>query len=145
MRSYWRGDQAGRQIAMEMDKRLGAAALAVAQEARESMMRPKHGRMPPNGARLYSGRASGGGKPQFRIPGWGTRRSAPGEPPAVQTGRLYRSITTERPKLLVRLVGTNVNYGRHLEEGTERILPRPWLKPALQASIDRTRQILAGR
>lgn len=61
--------------------------------------------------------------------------SVPGEPPRVQTGRLRASIThrLERsPEGPVGLVGTNVEYAPHLEFGTSRMSPHPFLTPALE-------------
>lgn len=72
----------------------------------------------------------GGGRPH--VP------SRPGEPPRVDTGRLRSSITHEvvsKLKGIVGRVGTNVKYGRYLELGTSKMLPRPWLIPALKKSI----------
>jgi hypothetical protein len=60
--------------------------------------------------------------------------SAPGEPPHVDTGTLGASIDHEtyRTKAdFIGRVGTNVKYGRWLEEGTTRMAPRPYLRPAL--------------
>lgn len=52
--------------------------------------------------------------------GFGKRRpSPPGQPPAIQTGTLNRSITydtTDIDRLTVR-VGTNIKYGKYLELG----------------------------
>jgi len=62
----------------------------------------------------------------------GSYKSAPGEIPRVQTGRLRRSITHEMHETLpIGRVGTNVVYGKSLEFGTNRMAPRPWLRPAL--------------
>ena len=42
-------------------------------------------------------------------------------------------------------VGTNVEYGKHLELGTKRgILPRPWLRRALAESQGDVNQILSS-
>jgi len=54
----------------------------------------------------------------------GHKASAPGEPPAVNTGRLRNSITSKVvPKLggggFVGLVGTNVQYAEPLEKGVK--------------------------
>ena len=59
-------------------------------------------------------------------------RSKPGEPPRKQTGTLRRSVQVEvDEQSLTARVGTNVDYGKHLELGTRRsIKPRPWLRPA---------------
>lgn len=61
--------------------------------------------------------------------------SAPGEPPAVKTGRLRASIThrveTEGGEV-VAYVGTNVEYADDLEFGKGRIAPRPFMFPAIE-------------
>lgn len=84
-----------------------------------------------------------------------TRRSAPGEAPAVQTGRLIGSVT-HKPgpgatiNKMTEMVGTNVQYGRYLEYGYATfsakrfavLLPRPWLHRALNESRTRIANIL---
>lgn len=75
------------------------------------------------------------------------RASAPGEPPAPDTGRLRASITHEGPTWFGNTVegewGTNVEYADDLEYGTRRIAPRPWARraeeetrPAVEARLD---------
>lgn len=64
----------------------------------------------------------------------GHHPSLPGNPPAPDTGNLRASIhytveTTDNGGLA--RIGTDVEYGKHLEFGTSRMAPRPWLKPAL--------------
>lgn len=62
--------------------------------------------------------------------------SAPGEPPASDTGTLVQRSTTEYDH--ARLVGAVVfrtKYAEALELGTERIEPRPFLRPALAMSM----------
>jgi hypothetical protein len=58
--------------------------------------------------------------------------------PHVQTGRLRASITwqvdADQGGLLVD-AGTNVPYGRYLEEGTDRMRPHPWAQPALDSVV----------
>ena len=72
--------------------------------------------------------------------------SAPGDPPAVDSGNLRGSITFERvtravgadltgtaPRLTTgRRVGTNVEYAADLEDGTPHIKPRPFGEPAIR-------------
>ena len=82
--------------------------------------------------------------------------SAPGEPPAVDTGRLRASISVnwsgsgkaegdmgskafvgdgvKEPsisggEIFKAVVGTNVKYGAELEFGKKRLLPRPFMRP----------------
>ena len=59
-----------------------------------------------------------------------TASSTP-NPPRIDTGRLANSIKALVGKLEA-FVGTNVNYGPHLEFGTRNIDPRPWLFPAFE-------------
>jgi len=56
--------------------------------------------------------------------------SAPGQPPGVRTNRLRGSLTWDRLGRLRAGFGTNVRYGRFLEEGTSRMAARPYLKVA---------------
>lgn len=59
--------------------------------------------------------------------------SAPGEPPATDTGRLLSSIQHRIVKNgFEAYVGTNVEYGKFLEKGTKNMDPRPWLIVAVE-------------
>lgn len=55
--------------------------------------------------------------------------SGPGEPPAVQTGRLSQSIAYNIVAPNRAEIGTNVFYGAYLEFGTSKMDARPWLFP----------------
>ena len=57
--------------------------------------------------------------------------SAPGDSPAVDTGRLRQSISVVKLTEGHYRVGTNVSYAPLLEFGTRDIAPRPFLRPAL--------------
>jgi HK97 gp10 family phage protein len=58
--------------------------------------------------------------------------SAAGEPPASNTGRLVNSIATEYDQAaLAGRVVVGVDYGLMLEYGTQKIEPRPFLRPAV--------------
>lgn len=61
--------------------------------------------------------------------------SKPGEPPAVDTGRLRASIThrveTESGEVS-GYVGTNVEYASDLEFGKGNLAPRPFMFPAME-------------
>ena len=66
------------------------------------------------------------------------QRSAPGEPPKTDTGRLAGSIFAEFSNGGLRAdVGTDVVYGEHLELGTKNMAARPWLFPALERNKDK--------
>ena len=74
--------------------------------------------------------------------------SIAGNPPAVDTGTLRRSITyTVDEKELVGYVGSVIkdpSYGAYLEYGTSRMKPRPWLKPATEKSLETIKRLMAG-
>lgn len=62
----------------------------------------------------------------------GHRASAPGEAPASDTGVLVRGITTSfDPPELTGRVNSEAAYAAHLEYGTQRMEPRPYMRPAL--------------
>jgi phage gpG-like protein len=58
--------------------------------------------------------------------------SAPGDPPAVDSGRLRQSITVLRLSDDHYRVGTNVVYAPLLEFGSRKVAPRPFMRPALE-------------
>lgn len=60
------------------------------------------------------------------------KASAPGEPPASDTGRLARRINTRYDfKALIGSINVSVEYGPFLEYGTRLMEPRPFMRPAL--------------
>jgi HK97 gp10 family phage protein len=59
--------------------------------------------------------------------------SAPGEAPAVDTGTLLNSLTSELEGPGTAVVYTNVEYASYLEYGTSRMAARPFLTPAVEA------------
>jgi hypothetical protein len=75
---------------------------------------------------------------------YGANPSKPGEPPRKQTGRLRASVTHEVDEQTLRgRVGTNVEYGKHLELGTKAgLLPRPWLRRAFAESMGEIKSAL---
>jgi hypothetical protein len=58
--------------------------------------------------------------------------SARGEAPAIDTGFLANSIQTEFPNRTTGIVTVGAEYGRVLEE----ILDRPFVRPAIDKTID---------
>lgn len=74
------------------------------------------------------------------------RASAPGQPPAVDTGRLRSSYTWkvgEDPQGAYVEVGTSVRYAPWLEFGTRRMRPRPHVRPAINDIRDQIGAIVA--
>lgn len=90
--------------------------------------------------------AGKGRRARYKARKTGAVRSAPGEPPRKQTGRLRASVTYEVDETGMNArVGTNVKYGRYLELGTKRgIAPRPWLRRALAEMWARVNELLAA-
>lgn len=84
-----------------------------------------------SGGKIYSNFDTGGSLPH--------QASAPGAPPAMETGKLLGSVGHRigTDGTVYGIVGTPEMYGRYLELGTHRedgtvgLLPRPWLRPAL--------------
>jgi len=67
--------------------------------------------------------------------------------PAIDTGRLWQSITHDISKhygVTIGRVGTNVGYGAMLEHGTSKMVPRPWLGSSIAFQRDRIREIFKG-
>lgn len=63
--------------------------------------------------------------------------SAPGEPPAVDTGLLRASVRHElatEGDELAAYVGSDLKISTWLETGTRKMAPRPFLQPALDAA-----------
>lgn len=58
--------------------------------------------------------------------------SAPGDPPAVDTGDLRSRIGVQKIKPGHYRVGTNLIYAPWLEFGTRRMKARPFMRPALE-------------
>jgi len=68
---------------------------------------------------------------------FGQSPSAPGEPPGVDTDTLRGSMTWEPRGHLENEIHDGVEYGVYLEDGTERIAPRPFMRPAFDRAQGR--------
>ncbi len=62
----------------------------------------------------------------------GHRASAPGQPPASDTGRLLSSIRFGQPSPLTATVGSDLVYAKYLEYGTRHMAARPFFGPATE-------------
>lgn len=65
--------------------------------------------------------------------------SIPGNYPAVDTGTLRRSVTTETVEengQVVGRVGSPLEYGLYLETGTSKMKPRKWLEPSTDKNAE---------
>lgn len=72
------------------------------------------------------------------------RASAPGDPPAPDTGNLRNSIDYELTSETTSHVGTDVEYAEPLEFGTTRIAPRPFMRPSLVIATPLMGPVIAG-
>lgn len=116
----WYGKKVVKQIELEINSRLMESAVLVKETAKKSM-------------------------PLNLLPGISlTPRSKPGDPPYVQTQKLYKSIAIEKqPERMAVKIGTNVKYGKYLELGTRKMRWRPWLVPALARNMSKIKAIFA--
>lgn len=74
--------------------------------------------------------------------------SAPGQPPAPDTGRLTSSYGWRlkfEPRRVILEVGTDVDYAPHLEMGTRNMAARPHLRPAINKTALRIGHVIARR
>lgn len=72
--------------------------------------------------------------------------SAPGEPPATDTGRLIasgRSTAEIRGDTARGLVEYTADYAAYLEFGTRKMSPRPYLIPAIERNRARIAQLIS--
>jgi hypothetical protein len=113
LRLDWQGDAAKEHVRGKAVAVLAASAVAVAARAREL------------------------------ISIQGPPRSAAGNPPHMDSGRLHASVTSEVNFSDMRAtVGSDEPHALHLEIGTSRMAPRPWLRRAVaeaSATIGRWR------
>lgn len=133
-RLEWHGEAAKAHVRARIVRFLTRAAIAVKTRAKELLS--------------VAGTGKGGGKRDKSglFKAGPVVHSAPGEPPRKQTGRLRASVAHEvDADSLTARVGTNVEYGRHLELGTKKgLAPRPWLRRALAEMQGRVAELLAG-
>lgn len=77
----------------------------------------------------------------YQVAGKTSVRSAPGEWPKTDTGRLVSSIKTDFPNFLTAVVGSDVVYSEYLEMGTRNMAPRPWLQRSFDENADKITKI----
>lgn len=79
----------------------------------------------------------------YRIRGVVHQASAPGEPPASDTGRLANSISTAYDQeKLVGTVSANTEYASFLEYGTAKMEARPFMRPALAEKTEEVTELI---
>lgn len=108
-------------LAEKYGKAVTDAALAGGQLVRSTAIKSIQGQS--SGREVTRSRNGGGQYSQVA--------SAPGSAPNTDTGRLVSSILVD-VQLSDVFVGSTLEYAGHLEFGTVRMDPRPWLNPALE-------------
>ncbi len=119
-------------IAQKITRRLDAAAIYVTNDVKRSF-----------GNSGVTGKRSGATKKDRR-----NNRSKPWGPPNRDNNFLYNNVSYDKPSAFVRRVGTgiggkkSVGYAMWLEFGTRRMLPRPFLRPAIYRCRTAVKRIL---
>jgi HK97 gp10 family phage protein len=103
----------------------GKAGLANDGVIKKDMNAPKHGR-PYQVTRGRTGRVLARGRTHIA--------SAPGEAPGVISGRLRRSVYFSVQGANRLRIGANTPYARFLEDGTDKMAPRPYLRNNIEKS-----------
>ena len=57
--------------------------------------------------------------------------SAPGQPPAIDTGTLINSVQVDEATPVQAIIATHTDYAEYLEFGTSHMAPRPYMRPPL--------------
>lgn len=79
----------------------------------------------------------------YRRRGVEHQASAPGEPPATDTGRLVQSARLELdPDTLSGQVQWSTEYAAHLEYGTAKMAPRPYASVAVENKRDEVTDVV---
>ncbi len=85
-----------------------------------------------------------------RVPG--TKKtytaSAPGQPPAIATSSLFKSVKTSvesEGKTMIGKVGSDVKHARPLEFGTKNMSARPWLRISFEKALPKIKNILSRK
>lgn len=111
----WSYPRFSRKLRSELRETVRKHSMRIVTDIRKDMRQPKHGR-----TYYYRGR---------RI-----IASAPGESPAIRSGRLYKNIdpifTSDGLQARVDPAAKGVYYAPWLEQGTSRMASRPYIKPA---------------
>lgn len=75
--------------------------------------------------------------------------SRPGDPPHNDTGSLKSGIVVRKPKpdggALISEVRSEARYAAHLEFGTSKMSPRPYMRPTRDATLPAARATLIRR
>lgn len=112
-------------------KRMAEAVNAVRNQTLETLTGPRSGRTyyVPDTKRTYTA-------------------SAPGQPPAIATSDLFKSIETSvgsEDRTVIGHVGTDKIQGKMTEFGTRNMAPRPWLRISFEKALPKVKSILSRK
>lgn len=115
------------EIQAKIGKALQVCGLVIQNKARELVLKgPKTGRVYNRNGRVHVA-------------------SAPGEPPASDTGTLVRSILMDVDlQALTLKVAAGTMYAKYLEYGTRHMAPRPFMSTALKQTQQKVMAVLQG-
>jgi len=100
-------------VTVRVDRAVAETAEAAANDAKASMAMSKSGTI-------------------YKRRGISHQASAPGEPPALDIGRLVGSVRVTRLGSMRWAMGPNTEYAEALEYGTRKMGARPFLRPAVE-------------
>jgi hypothetical protein len=130
----WYGNEVKAQVEAALEQSLDKLASAIEQDCRQSMEYVGKG--------IDYTPGSGDPRAEWMPEEWRkrfkVRSSAPGDPPAKQTGGVQQTVHIERKSRWVRLIGSRDKIFFWLETGTRKMEPRPSLVPALYKQIGST-------
>lgn len=111
----WNYRRFPKKLAAELKLTVRKHSLRIVRDIRKDMRQPKSGRPYP-----YKGRI--------------IIASAPGESPAIRSGRLYKNLepifASDGLQARIDPAARGVKYAPWLEEGTDRMASRPYIRPA---------------
>jgi len=129
------------EIARDIDKLEEELAYRIVDESRTLMdSSTPSGRIYRRGS-FRRGQSKGLSTGRRRARGPGSRfhrASAPGQPPAEDSGKLYREITVRRMRSGSYRVRFGANYAGFLEFGTKHMGKRPFVMPAIDTAVRKT-------
>lgn len=128
----------------DIERILDRVGRDMVRDMRDMMRAPKSGRQPKMVLHTAQ-RGKNKGKQVMRRAGgqrgFVTRRSAPGEAPAIQTAALSNSLGVNKPGPMARKIGAGIKagasldvarYSLTLEFGNSKIAARPYIRPAFE-------------
>ena len=130
------------EIEIQFSERINDAMKKISDKAEERMLEAST-LVRNNTIETLSGARSGR---VYRVPGTRVEytASSPGQAPAVQLGDLRKSVKggiEKEGRNVIGFVGSELPKASMLEMGTSKMLPRPWLRPSFEKSVDKVKSI----